>query len=339
MTTIEEILTMAPVTTVDLPTHHHSRDMKWASLVKRHIELMDEHVKFLEQIQESMRAEMSALEKEEQMQWERGEVGHWKSLCGMIERARIGREDANSSYKFATTNKIRKQVKSKSDRAGDGTVINIKSGVIGVDGKALSGVKLSSGSIPLNLQEIATLNNEVQDHDADEDYLMQDRPLSEIKSRARLGEDSKELRKKLKKLIAEKRAAGMELSTGGIAEKLSRKRRVDEDEEPIDEKKVKKIKKQKRVKGLAKQSEEVARIVEERLKERAKRAAEEDEEDETGSNPRKEKKRKRRGSEGSQESLEDPETTPKKKHRGDREKRKSIEDLSENEMRKKRKSR
>lgn len=103
----------------------------------------------------------------------------------------------------------------------------------------------------------------------------------------------------------------------------SRKRRQS-DEDLIDEKKVKKIKKQKRIKGLAKQSEEVARIVETRLREQANKVAEA--EDEAAAEKRKERKRKRGDSSDSDEE-EDVVRTPKK-HRPEQGKRRLSDEVA-----------
>ncbi|RFU30704.1 hypothetical protein B7463_g5595, partial [Scytalidium lignicola] len=325
MTTTETMVrAIAPPSTTNPPTHD-PENLKWSSLFKRHIELMDAHVKF-------MRAEMSTLDKEEQMRWESGEREHWKSLCGMIERARIGREDANSSYKFVTSNKVRKHAKLKVKRVDD-VVKSIKSAALGVEGKLLNGIKSSPDSMPITLKRTAALAAETRSNSVEDDHFMEDTLIADPEAGKDSGRESKALNMEPKKMRIRETTENMEASTDNLEEeKRSKKRRASDDEEPIDEKRVKKVKKQKRVKGLAKQSEEVARIVEARLKEEAKRAAEEEEE--AAVRKRQEKKRKRRDSQG---SSEDPESTPKKKHKADPEKRKSIGDIPDHGRSKKRK--
>ncbi|EPE33546.1 hypothetical protein GLAREA_06559 [Glarea lozoyensis ATCC 20868] len=62
--------------------------VKWPSLFKKHIGVLESHVKHLERVQQSVKDFMLGLPDVERDAWERGEKGHLKIIVGCVERAK-----------------------------------------------------------------------------------------------------------------------------------------------------------------------------------------------------------------------------------------------------------
>jgi hypothetical protein len=74
------------------PTH-----AKWPSMFKRHIGVIESHIRTLDRVMQSMRANMEKMEPEERARWESGEEGKWLVICGMMVRARMALADAREA--------------------------------------------------------------------------------------------------------------------------------------------------------------------------------------------------------------------------------------------------
>jgi hypothetical protein len=61
---------------------------KWPALFKRHIGLIESHVQSLDRIMKSLKTQMSFLPENERLDWELGERGQWRVMCGLMDRAR-----------------------------------------------------------------------------------------------------------------------------------------------------------------------------------------------------------------------------------------------------------
>ncbi|KAH8599894.1 hypothetical protein B0O99DRAFT_611341 [Bisporella sp. PMI_857] len=72
-----------PTPFVKQPVH-----AKWPSLFKRHLGLIESQIRVYDRLMQSMRAEMNSMPDEQRGRWERGEEGHWQTLCGMMSRGR-----------------------------------------------------------------------------------------------------------------------------------------------------------------------------------------------------------------------------------------------------------
>jgi hypothetical protein len=61
---------------------------KWPALFKKNIGVIESHIKSLDRIMQSMKADMVDMPEEERLEWELGERGNWRVICGMMDRAR-----------------------------------------------------------------------------------------------------------------------------------------------------------------------------------------------------------------------------------------------------------
>lgn len=61
---------------------------RWTALFRAHLEVLEAHVRTLEEVQRGVEREMVGLSAEEKVQWERGERGSWMVIEGMLGRAR-----------------------------------------------------------------------------------------------------------------------------------------------------------------------------------------------------------------------------------------------------------
>ena len=71
---------------------------KWPSLFKKHLGVLESHIKALDRVRQSLKNDMSKMEEEERRMWEMGEKGQWLIICDLLDRARMtlasGREAA-----------------------------------------------------------------------------------------------------------------------------------------------------------------------------------------------------------------------------------------------------
>ena len=61
---------------------------KWPALFKKHLGVIESHVRSLDRVMQSMKSEMGEMTEKERMVWEMGERGNWRVICGMMDRAR-----------------------------------------------------------------------------------------------------------------------------------------------------------------------------------------------------------------------------------------------------------
>lgn len=67
-------------------THQHA---KWPALMKKHIGVLESHVKNLDRIMMSMRSDFQKMpDTDEKLDYELGERGNWRAICSMMDRAR-----------------------------------------------------------------------------------------------------------------------------------------------------------------------------------------------------------------------------------------------------------
>lgn len=64
------------------------KHVKWTALFKKHLGILESHVKALDRVMQSLKSFMANLEPEERELWECGEKGNWKHICGLMDRAR-----------------------------------------------------------------------------------------------------------------------------------------------------------------------------------------------------------------------------------------------------------
>jgi hypothetical protein len=77
--------------TIKTPTQRATEALshvKWPSLFKKHIGVLESHVKHLERVMQSVKDFMLGLSEEERGEWEKGEKGQLKIITGFLERAR-----------------------------------------------------------------------------------------------------------------------------------------------------------------------------------------------------------------------------------------------------------
>ncbi|TAQ88764.1 hypothetical protein B7494_g2930 [Chlorociboria aeruginascens] len=68
--------------------HQIARPREVAALFKKHIGILESHIKMMDRVMMSMRNEMAGFEAEKKLEWELGERGNWRIVCGMMDRAR-----------------------------------------------------------------------------------------------------------------------------------------------------------------------------------------------------------------------------------------------------------
>ncbi|KAK2627387.1 hypothetical protein QTJ16_003353 [Diplocarpon rosae] len=61
---------------------------KWPALFKKHLQVIEAHIKDLDRVMNSMKADMAMMSEKERLEMESGERGNWKAICGMMDRAR-----------------------------------------------------------------------------------------------------------------------------------------------------------------------------------------------------------------------------------------------------------
>ncbi|PBP17954.1 hypothetical protein BUE80_DR011346 [Diplocarpon rosae] len=61
---------------------------KWPALFKKHLQVIEAHIKDLDRVMSSMKADMATMSEKERSEMESGERGNWRAICGMMDRAR-----------------------------------------------------------------------------------------------------------------------------------------------------------------------------------------------------------------------------------------------------------
>jgi len=67
---------------------------KWPALFKKHLGLIESHIRALDRVMQSMKSEMGQMPEKERMEWELGERGNWRVICNMMDQARTVLADA-----------------------------------------------------------------------------------------------------------------------------------------------------------------------------------------------------------------------------------------------------
>jgi hypothetical protein len=70
---------------------------KWPALFKKHLGLIESHIRALDRVMQSMKSEMGQMPEKERMEWELGERGNWRAICEMMDRARGVLADARKA--------------------------------------------------------------------------------------------------------------------------------------------------------------------------------------------------------------------------------------------------
>ncbi len=61
---------------------------KWPALFKKHLGVIEAHIRSLDRVMQSMKSEMGQMGEKERLEWELGERGNWRVICEMMDRAR-----------------------------------------------------------------------------------------------------------------------------------------------------------------------------------------------------------------------------------------------------------
>ncbi|KAH7377500.1 hypothetical protein BKA64DRAFT_688271 [Cadophora sp. MPI-SDFR-AT-0126] len=61
---------------------------KWPALFKKHLGVLESHVRALDRVMQNVKSEMADLPENEKLDFELGEKGNWRIICGMMDRAR-----------------------------------------------------------------------------------------------------------------------------------------------------------------------------------------------------------------------------------------------------------
>jgi hypothetical protein len=61
---------------------------KWPALFKKHLGVIEAHIRSLDRVMQSMKSQMGQMEEKERLEWELGERGNWRVICEMMDRAR-----------------------------------------------------------------------------------------------------------------------------------------------------------------------------------------------------------------------------------------------------------
>jgi hypothetical protein len=67
---------------------------KWPALFKKHLGLIESHIRALDRVMQSMKSEMGQMTEKERLEWELGERGNWRVICNMMDQARTVLADA-----------------------------------------------------------------------------------------------------------------------------------------------------------------------------------------------------------------------------------------------------
>jgi len=61
---------------------------KWPAMFKKHLGVIEAHIRNLDRVMQSMKSEMAQMSPELALEWELGERGNWRAICQMMDRAR-----------------------------------------------------------------------------------------------------------------------------------------------------------------------------------------------------------------------------------------------------------
>ncbi|EKD15706.1 hypothetical protein MBM_06334 [Drepanopeziza brunnea f. sp. 'multigermtubi' MB_m1] len=61
---------------------------KWPTLFKKHLQLIESQIRALDRIMQSMKLDMVTMPEKERLEYELGERGNWRVICGMMDRTR-----------------------------------------------------------------------------------------------------------------------------------------------------------------------------------------------------------------------------------------------------------
>ncbi|KAH9217456.1 hypothetical protein DL95DRAFT_424027 [Leptodontidium sp. 2 PMI_412] len=61
---------------------------KWPALFKKHLGVIESHIRSLDRVMQSMKSDMADMPEKERLDFELGERGNWRVICGMMDRAR-----------------------------------------------------------------------------------------------------------------------------------------------------------------------------------------------------------------------------------------------------------
>lgn len=62
---------------------------KWPHLFKRQLGLIEMHIDSLSRIMDAMKNDGATMSEKDKLDWELGERGNWRAICGMMDRARL----------------------------------------------------------------------------------------------------------------------------------------------------------------------------------------------------------------------------------------------------------
>jgi len=79
---------------------------KWPALFKKHMGVVESHIKALDRVMSSMKTQMDQMSKKERMEWELGERGNWRVLCEMMDRARQVLADTKKSAEGIVSSRL-----------------------------------------------------------------------------------------------------------------------------------------------------------------------------------------------------------------------------------------
>ena len=85
---------------------------KWPSMFKRHLGIIETHIRTLDRVMQSMRANMNEMEEAERIAWENGEKGMWKTISDMMTRAKATLVDARIAAQGILPSRALKEKKS-----------------------------------------------------------------------------------------------------------------------------------------------------------------------------------------------------------------------------------
>jgi hypothetical protein len=82
---------------------------KWPALFKKHLGLIESHIRALDRVMQSMKSEMGQMSEKERLEWELGEKGNWRVICEMMDRARGVLADAREAAKGIVCSHFRRR--------------------------------------------------------------------------------------------------------------------------------------------------------------------------------------------------------------------------------------
>jgi len=94
---------------------------KWPSMFKRHLGMIEAHIRTLDRVMTSMHANMQEMSQEEREAWERGEKGMWGTISAMMNRAKSCLVDARMAGVGILPSRALKEKKSLGTFGSSGT--------------------------------------------------------------------------------------------------------------------------------------------------------------------------------------------------------------------------